>query len=223
MENLIYLSVKVLSAIYLLYRIFHFLFGKKTRDFWNFLAQEKVEKEKTSLPALETAPYSIVGKSQTVYLEEMPKQQEKTPEPVFSEDLQRTEGYEEEPDIPDEDVDDNLSDNRLLEEERFLPLDTNPDDGDFPSSTGMTYEQIYGALDVVQGNQTDDASCLAAARILYEAQGSDLFNFLTAQAENEALIEKLIRENLDSDGTALPENRRKQRRDVEEFDMDKYV
>jgi hypothetical protein len=75
----------------------------------------------------------------------------------------------------------------------------------------------------VQGKSTDDAGRQAAAHILYEVEGSDLFNFLTAQAENEALVKKLIRENIDNNGVPLSESTRKQRRDRKEFDMDKYV
>jgi hypothetical protein len=207
----------------LLHRAFRFLSGKHIKKFWHFLATETPVKEKTPVPVPEIVHYNIVGKSQTVYLEEPPKEQVKAFEPLFSENLQPVPAYEEEPDITDAEVDDSLNKDRFSEEERFLSLDADSDDGDFPSSTGMTYEQISQALDVVQGKQTDDAGRQATARILYEVQGSDLFNFLTAQAENEALVEKLIRENIDPDGGMIPENGKKQRQDMEEFDMDKYV
>jgi hypothetical protein len=87
----------------------------------------------------------------------------------------------------------------------------------------MTYEQISQVLDVVRRKQTDETGKAETARILYEIQGSDVFDFLAAQAENEAMIEKLIKENIDNDGIPLPENARKQQREIEEFDMDKYV
>jgi hypothetical protein len=157
------------------------------------------------------------------YIEEPPREQLKAFEPLFSENLQPVPAYEEEPDITDAEVDDSLNKDSFPEEDRFLSLDADPDDRDFPSSTGMTYEQISQALDVVQGKQTDDAGRQATTRILYEVQGSDLFNFLTAQAENEALVEKLIRENIDNNSVSLSENTKKQRWNMDEFDMDKYV
>jgi hypothetical protein len=167
----------------------------------------------------EPVPYNIIGKSQTVYLEEPPAP--KIVEPVFSEDLQRVPAYEEEPDITADDVDDNLGEEILTDEERFTPLDTDVDSE--VVSTGMTYEQISEALEVVQGKKTDDADKLAAARTLYEVQGSDLFNFLTVQAENEAIIEKLLKENLDNAADPADGNIKKQQRKIEEFDMGKYV
>jgi hypothetical protein len=223
MENLIYLIIKSLSAACLLHRVFRLLFREQARDFWRFLTPEIPVKGKAPVPVPETAPYNMVGKSQTVYLEESPKEKTKTVEPAFSEDLQQASAYEEESDITGDDVNDNLNEDRLPEEDRFLPLDADPYDGDFPSSTGMTYEQISQALDVVQGKSTDDAGRQAAARILHEVQGSDLFNFLTAQAENDALVEKLIKENLDDRREPVLENIRKKSRETEEFDMDKYV
>jgi hypothetical protein len=90
-------------------------------------------------------------------------------------------------------------------------------------SSGMTYDEISSALDVVQGKRTDEAAKSVAARILYEVQGSDLFNFLSAQAENEALVEKLIKENIDGAGLPPQENRRKRKPATEYFDMDRYV
>jgi hypothetical protein len=221
MENLVYLIVKGLSATYLLHKVYRFLFEKWTREFWRFLMPETPEKGKAPVPVPDAVPYNIVGKSQTVYLEEIPK--EKPVEPVFSENLEKIPDYEKEPDVTDDDVDDNLNKNGLPKEDRFLPLGADSDDGDFPSSTGMTYEQISETLDAVRGKRTDDTAQSTAARILYEVQGSDLFNFLTAQAENEAMVEKLIRENIDNDGVSLSENTKKQRRDMKEFDMGKYV
>jgi hypothetical protein len=99
MENLVYLIVKGLSAVYLLHRAFRFLFGKRAREFWHFLTPKTPVKEKASVPIPETLPYNMVGKSQTVYLEEPPKEKPKTVEPAFSEDLQQAPSYEEEPDI----------------------------------------------------------------------------------------------------------------------------
>jgi hypothetical protein len=223
MENLVYLIVKGLSAGNLLHRIFRFLSGKRVQDFWRFLKPKDPIKEIVSVSIPETLPYNMIGKSQTVYLEELPKEKPKTVEPAFSEDLQQAPSYEEEPDITGDDVDDNLNKDGFTEEDRFLALDVDAADEDFHSSTGMTYEQISQALDVVQGKSTDDAGRQAAARILYEIEGSDLFNFLTAQAENEALVEKLIRENIDNSGVPLSDSTRKLRRDRKEFDMDKYV
>ncbi|GHV18486.1 hypothetical protein FACS1894179_03600 [Bacteroidia bacterium] len=209
MEQLIYLTVKGACAAYILYKAYRFLSGKRAAGFWQYIIPEAKEREKQAAPQMKAEPeaYSVVGKSQTVYLEEPPKAEVKAVEPAFSEDLPQAPAYEEEPDIRTGDVDDSLNDNPdeeiLSREERFIPLDTEPDGG--MVSTGMTFGQISQALDVVQGRQTDDAGKAAAARILYEIEGSDVFNFLAAQAENEAVIEKLLKESLDGGGVSFPE------------------
>jgi methanogenic corrinoid protein MtbC1 len=51
-----------------------------------------------------------------------------------------------------------------------------------------------------------------------------LYSFLSVQAENETVIEKLMNENLDGDGAPLPEAVRKRKRSgIEAFDISKYV
>jgi len=221
MEHLFYLTVKGLSTIYWLYKTFRFLFGEQGKNLWHFFTPGEREKKET--PQLQARPEdvagSVVGKSQTVYLTEPLK--EKPVEPAFSEDLQRIPAYREEPDVTADEVDYNPDAEVLTEEERFTPLDIEPDS--VASSTGMTYEQIYGALDVVQGKKTGDADKLSAARLLYDVQGSEVFSFLEAQAVNEAMIERLLKENLDDAGVILPETGRKKRCKIEEFDMEKYV
>ncbi|GHU57536.1 hypothetical protein FACS189411_11380 [Bacteroidia bacterium] len=218
MEHLIYLVVKVLAAACLLRGVLRFLFGVKGKSLWRFLTPAKKAGE---TPALSKPVHynNVVGKSQTVYLEEPPKEKTKAIEPVFSEDLEKEEA-EEEPEAAAGDVEDNLYEPPLSEEDRFIPLDTGPDSE--AVSTGMTYEQISEALDVVRGKKADGAAESDVARMLYEIQGSDLFNFLSAQAENEALVEKLIKENMDNAGVPLTENKGK-RRKIEEFDMGRYV
>ena len=220
MEHLFSLTVKGLALIYILYKVFRFLFGKQGKNRWHFLTPKIREKEGIAAQVRpEQNTRTIIGKSQTVYIEKPP--QEKRLEPVFSEDLQKLPAYEEEPDISPDDVEDYLDEGILTEEERFIPLNMEPDGEAL--STGMTYEQISGVLDVVQGKKTKDKEKLTAARILYEVQGGELFDFLAAQAENEAIIERLLKENLDDAEDIFAENRKKRRRETVEFDMEKYV
>ena len=221
MEPVFYLIVQVMAFIYIMYKIFRFLFGKQGQSLWHFLTPKVQEKKETAV--LQTIPqplaYSIIGKSQTVYLEEPPKVE--PPEPVFSEDLEPEPAYEEEQDITPADVDDSLQREVLSPKDRFLPLDTVEDDESV--STGMTYEQISLTIEAVQGKKMNDTDRLAAARNLYDVQGSDLFDFLAMQAENEAAIERLLKENLDNAGEVSTEIRVAKRKKTEDFDMDKYV
>ena len=216
-----YLTVRILVLIYVLYEVFRFLFGKHGESLWRFLTPKPQEKkeQKKAVPQPNSTPYSVVGKSQTTYLEAPPE--EKPIEPVFSEDLEKIPAYEEEPDITSDDVDDNLDEEILSEEEHFTPFDIEPD-SEFTSS-GLTYDQIAQALEVVQGKTTSDSDKTAVARILYEIDGSDLFDFLTTQAENEAMIERLLKDNLDDTGEILPENEKKKRKEMTDFDIEKYV
>ncbi|MDR1717667.1 MAG: DUF4122 domain-containing protein [Prevotella sp.] len=229
MEQFIYLIVKGASAAYILYKVYRLLSGKRATDFWQYIMPEAKEGGKQAAPQAKAEPEasSIVGKSQTVYLAELPKAEATVIKPAFSEDLLQAPAYEEEPDITADDVYDSLNsspdDEILPQEERLMPLDTEPE-GE-AVSTGMTFEQISQALDVVRGRRTDEAGKASAAHILYETAGSDVFDFLAAQAENEAIIEKLLKESLDAGGASSPENKhiQSQRRDMEEFDMGRYV
>jgi len=218
MEPLVYWMVKVMAAVYLLYRTVRFLYWTRKQHYWRFLNPK--EKAFIPPPKQETTANSLVGKSQTIYLKEAPQEKSEMIKPVFSEDLERNAAYEEEPDITAEDVEDSLDRQDLSEEDRFTPLETVGDNGGI--STGMTFEQLADTLDVVQGKKTGTDGLQAAARILYEIRGSNLFDFLAAQAENEQVIERLLRENLDDAGNPLPETGRK-RRKMEAFDMNKYV
>ncbi|MDR1341331.1 MAG: DUF4122 domain-containing protein [Prevotellaceae bacterium] len=224
MEHLIYLSVKGVATVYLLHKIYRFLSGEQAMTLWRSILPEIKAIDPPATPQAQSEPvaYSVVGKSQSVYLEEFFKEEAKAVEPAFSEDLLQVSTYEEESDITNNDVADNLNEEAFSEEDRFLPLDTDADNEDFPSSTGMTYQQISEALDVMQGKPMDQAGQQAVARILHEIEGSDLFNFLTAQAENEAMVEKLLRENIDGGSILFSESTGKHK-EIETFDMDKYV
>ena len=218
-----YLTIKILVTIYVLNQVFRLLFGKQSESFWRFLTpkprekkgSEKVVSQEDSKPQ----DYSLVGKSLTTYLEAPPE--EKPIEPVMSEDLPQVPAYEEEPDISSDDVEVDISEGILTDEDRFTPLDIDPNSE--ISSSGMTYEQIAQAIEVIQGKNRNDMDKSTVARNLYEIEGSDLFNRLTAQAENEAIIERLLKENLDESREILSESEKKKRKEITEFDMEKYV
>jgi hypothetical protein len=106
-----YLINKGLLAAYILYKAYRFLFGKRITDFWRFMLPENNINEEPAKPD------SVVGKSQTVYLEEPPKEETKAIKPAFSEDLKMEKSYEEEPDITDNDVVEEIP----PENERFIP------------------------------------------------------------------------------------------------------
>ena len=220
MENLIYLTVKILSAFYLIYRLYLFLFGKKRKNLWRFLNPKSKLKKKDAIiePEIKIPVHEIVGKSQTVYYDEIPKEEVK---PVFSEDLELVPKYEVESEITDDDVENNLKEETLTDNDRFVPLDVEPDNGDF--FTGMTFDQLSSAIDVISGNKTDREEVKEAALFLYEIHGSEVFDFLTSQAENEQIIEKLMKDYLDSDGKMIVEDVRKKRPEIENFDIGKYV
>ena len=221
MEHFFYLTVKISAVIYIMYKTIRFLRGNRVKRLWCLLTPKVQDKKEAAEPqeVPQQSPYSIIGKSQTVYLEEPPKAE--TPEPVFSEDLQPVPAYEEEQDITSAEVDDSLQEDILSTDDRFFPLDTVEDNESI--STGMTYEQISLTIEAVQGKKMSDADRKTAARTLYDVHGSDLFDFLAMQAENEAAIERLLKEHLDDAGEAAVENMVTRRKKTEDFDMDRYV
>jgi len=225
MEHFLYLIVRLLIAGYLLYSLFVFLFGRNRENLWHFLTPRNTVKNNLPVVELESeaVKHSIVGKSQTVYYEKPPER--KPVAPFLSEDLKKEIPYDEEPDATDEDVENRSFqesfEDILTEDDRFIQFDADPDDGG--NSSGMTYEQLNVAVNVVLGKKKGDEDCQTAARVLYEVSGSDVFNFLTAQAENEALIERLLKENIDDDGLPVPKRVGKKNQKTETFEIEKYV
>jgi hypothetical protein len=227
MEQFFYLIVKIFAVYLLLKTLFIYLFGKNGKKRWIFLNPKKPNSNNTK-PLLDEPEYqtthSIVGKSRTRYLKEPPL--EKHLVPFLSEDLEiLLNKKNEEPDIKDEDVEyipkDETQQDIIEEMERFSSDNESPDTEGH--STGLTYEEIACAYDVVTGKETDDSRHQKAARLLYEIHGSDVFDFLSAQAENEMMIEKLIKAHVDGDGVITKDKSNRQKKSVENFDMSKYV
>jgi hypothetical protein len=249
MEHFFYLTVKGLAVIYILYKTFRFLFGKQRQSLWHFLTPKVQDKKEMAASQAkppekpEAEPYSIVGKSQTVYLDEPLKVETsgketsefvvsettvtdqslsvEPVEPAFSEDLQPVPAFEEEPDIFTDEIEDNLEEEPLTDEDRFMPLEI--DASGETVSTGKTYDEISCMLGAVQGKKMSEADRQAAASALHDIQGSELYDLLLMQAENEAVIERLLKENLDSTGEKPAETGEKKRTQTADFDMDKYV
>lgn len=169
-------------------------------------------REKTTAPALETVKRGeVVGRTHKVVLDD-PRKTE--PKPVASTDLEPT-GFigQDEPIEPDE-----VKEEYRPSDEELYDQDASPDeDGDF--SSGVTIEELSEATDVIQNGPKDELALLKAAKTVYDAQDTEIFDHFANMASKKIALDELLRQGLDEHGVP---RWRKSRRYLE-FDMDMMV
>lgn len=227
MEKIVYFIVKCGILSYILYQMWLFLFRKNgLRFFLKYLNPKETKKISTpAVPVKEEDEISIVGKSHTIYLDALPESSEA--EPIMSIDLESTDYIGEDEDLSADDAEIEIRqvnvDDIMDESERFIPFEEN-DLPDLNFSSGMTYEDISNAVDVIKGEKRGEEDQRNAARLLYEVKQTDMMNFFSAQAGNMEVIELLLNENLDESGIPLPQrNNKKSSISMTDFDINKYV
>lgn len=190
----------------------------------------KPEKQKTRLPThtFDVAAKEVIGKTKAVYIEDPAK---RVVRPVRSEPLPISDFIGEDDDISGDEVENRLSsghgsaDEVLSEEEKremMEPVGVEPD-ADF--SEAMTYEDMKNVADVLtaQGKVSEE-NRIRAAKTLYSIRQTDMFRFMTTQIGNMELVENLLRECLDEQGTALKKRKKIQEvKQTEAFDWSRFV
>ena len=168
--TLIYFSVKVLSATYILYKVWMFIFSPKVYNFWDSqlrhmrIARIRLWKSRKKRMAEKArkARYrarldkAVIGKTKIVYLED-PDVARKTP--TRSEPMKK-EPIEEDEDIDPDDVIDGFSSQKGLTESEKRELMSN--DGCVPDpdfSRALTFEELNNVADVlILGRMTERKS-----------------------------------------------------------------
>lgn len=125
-----------------------------------------------------------------------------------------------EPDITEDDVE-IVRTSPLEDEDIFIPFEDNQDGPDDDFSTGMSYDQLAGAVNVLANISTaDEDQQEEAAKVLYEVKNTDMFDFIASQVSNVATIDKLFADFFDGNGLPKP---KKDKFSVEGFDISVFV
>lgn len=210
MEEVIYLSVRLACAAYILYKVWGQ--RKRVREICGLLyTPGKKEKAEVVLP--EVVDYvDVMGKTCYVYLDENAG---KTVAPYMSQPLEMNTDYiGEEEEIPEEEVECNLSleEMKLLKEEQEQ-LDEMCPEVDAVTQV-MTLDDLSLAGDVlmkVNGADKDGEKVCHAARTLFAIRNTCLFDIFTSQVGNVDAINRLLEENLDENGDPLPVKKEKKK------------
>lgn len=215
MEERIYLTVKLIVSAYMIYKVWIILFRYKLFGLWKmiffypFKASPPIQDE----PIMMDEFPDVIGRTTSVYLEDPALA---ATVPVRSEKLVPSGFIGEETDIQDEDVESSLSSepmtiDELREElERFEVQDDLAPGLDPDFSSGITYEQMSNAVEVLTVFTDNEPRIIEAAKTIHSIKDSDLFEFFTSQVSNLENVEKLLDDCLGDDGIPLPVRRSKQ-------------
>lgn len=170
-------------------KLWDLLFRERFRGLW--------ERIFATLPAPKSAPIEVSPPPKTVigYADQTPVADPRKPVPIGSIDLEPT-GYigQEEPSSP-EDVD--------APEPSYIPtedeLDIPPPDNNAISS-GLTFEELSNATDVLSENTADPDRRTKAAKTLYDIRNTEIMEFMLREVCSADAIENLFKECLNGDG-----------------------
>lgn len=238
MEHTFYMIVRAVVAAYVLYRLHIVVCKKQLYGVWEYLPalreyllqremQKKSEKEKHQpIVKVESSP-SVIGKTTVVYLDDPATA---AVAPAFTVQLETTGYIGEEEDISPDEVESKLTppaEEVLTKDEYYERLDENAPGEDPELSTGLTYQQLSQAVDVLSSPSFEnrkDTEVMEVARTLYAIRGTDMFQFFASQVGNMAMVEQLLEECLDGDGQPLPKRKKKPLlNNTIAFDMERFV
>lgn len=206
MEEIVYLSVRLACASYILYKVWGQ--KKKVREICDLLyvrapsAGEKRKEPGIVLPQ-QADDSDVMGSTRFVYLDENAG---KTVAPYMSQPLESKYIGEDE-DIPEEEVECNLplEEMKMLKEEQQELDETSPE---VDSISGVvTPADLDNAGDVLfKLNDADknEEKSRRAALTLHAIRETDLFEIFSSQVENKSAIENLMGKYLDENGNVLP-------------------
>ncbi len=202
MEEIVYVSVRLLCAAYILKKVWGFkaevrqvcdLFCRNGR-------QDVGEKEKNVL--IDNG--AVIGETKFVYLDENAGT---AVAPYMSQSLESAAIEEENDIIEADDVECNLP----LEEMKLLMEEQARLDADSPevetisgAVTQADLENIGDVLFRIDGSAADEKKSLRAAKTLYAIRETEMFTVISSQVENKDFITELMDKYLDEDGNPLP-------------------
>ena len=204
MEEIVYLSVRLACASYILYKVWGV--RKKVCEICDLLyAKAPSSGEKRKEPGIvlpqQADESDVMGSTRFVYLDENAG---KTVAPYMSQPLESNYIGEDE-DIPEEEVECNLplEEMKMLKEEQREFDETSPE---VDSISGVvTPADLDNAGDVLfklNDADKDEEKSRRAALTLHAIRETDLFEIFSSQVENKNIIENLMGKYLDMEGNA---------------------
>lgn len=213
MEEIIYLSVRLACASYILYKVWGQ--KKKVREICDLLytkepsAGEKKRKPEAP-PSKQVDEPDVMGRTCFVYLDENAGQ---TTAPYMTEPLEMNEGYtEDSDDVTEEDVECKLplEEMKMLKEEQEELDETAPEvDTITQVVTPADLDNASDVLFQLNDADKDEDKSRRAAFTLHAIRETDLFEIFSSQVENKNIIANLMSEYLDENGNPLEVKRRK--------------
>ncbi len=245
MGTYVYLTVNIICAVYILYRIWLFLFRRKAEGLWDRLYRwariirimmwrwhkrrmaanaererrrnvRNPKKEKEAQTIVSTTHCEVIGKTKSVYIPDPMKAKE----PIRSEPLPESDFISEDDDISADDVDDILEpmDDEDLQE--LMEPGLSEADPDF--SQAMTYDDINNMVAVASGVNKDEDDTIRAVETLYSIRQSDIYEFILSESDNKDRIERLMNERFDEkEASHSPPERPEEQ--TSGFDWSQYV
>lgn len=245
MGTYVYLTVNIVCAVYILYRLWIFLFRRKAGGLWDTLYHlariirikmwrlhkrrmvthverkngRNVRNPKKNKDAAIVAPSThceVIGKTKSVYIPD-PK---KAKEPIRSEPLPESDFIGEDDEISADDVDDILEpmDDKDLQE--LMEPGLSEADPDF--SQAMTYDDINNMVAVASGTNKDEDDTIRAVETLYSIRQSDIYEFILSESDNKDRIDRLMKERFDEkEASHSPPERSEEQ--TSGFDWSQYV
>ena len=235
--TLIYFSVKAVSATYILYKVWMFIFSPKVYKFWNNQLRYmriarirlwKLRKKRMAEKArkaryrarLDKAEAWIAQAEKDILKVGHEEKTETQPNPLdeYNEVIGKTKiVYLEDPDMARKTP---TRSEPMKKEPIEEDEDIDPDDviDGFSSQKGLTESEKRELMSNISG--TDDSKKIRnAAETLYRLQDTDLFRFFSTELSTQSQLERLIRENL------LPNGKETSKPSLEQIGIDwnKYM
>ncbi|MDR1200520.1 MAG: DUF4122 domain-containing protein [Tannerellaceae bacterium] len=229
METYLHFAVRLTVCGYVLYWVWGIVFNGRLFGLWDRIPGKPSKDAPAPVITVvtETELPDVVGKTTAVYLED-PELAAKVP--AYTEKLEPSDFIGEEPDIPDDDVESDLSprlktpEEIVAERERFEETDDLAPALDPDFSSGLTYEEMSNAVGVLTVATDNEKQIIEAARTIHRLKDTDLFEFITHQVSNLENVERLMNDCLDDDGTPLAIRKSKRKADrLSSFNLNNFV
>lgn len=206
MEELIYVSIRLICLTYILYKVWGW--RSKVNKICSLLYEKGPEKDIVKKPLVDSPAkveeVNVVGSTRFVYLDENAG---KTVAPYMSQPLE-SDFIGEDKDVPEEEVECEL----ILEEMKMLKEEQEGLDEMSPGVDAVS--QVVTPADLsltgdvlmkLNDADKDEGKVLHAARTLFAIRHTYLFDIFTSQVENVETINNLMEEYLDECGNPLPQ------------------
>ena len=206
MEEIVYVSVRLICAAYILKKVWGF--KAEVRQVCDLLCSNARQGEVKKEESLQINSGAVIGETKFVYLDENAGT---AVAPYMSQPLESA-AIEEAGDIIEaDDVECNLP----LEEMKLLKEEQEGLDADIPEvetiSEAVTQADLENMGDVlfrIDGAAADEEKSLRAAKTLYAIRETEMFTVISSQVENKDFITELMDKYLDEDGNPLPKDGR---------------